>query len=43
MKTLIETIKQFETNEAKYYWISKLNVADSVKGYLIIYFNLLNG
>ena len=41
MKNLIDIIGQFETKEAKLYWIKALKVSDSVKGKLIIHFNLL--
>ncbi len=41
MEDLIELIKQYETKEAKRYWINALNVSDSIKGYLLIYFNLI--
>ena len=43
MKELIDIIKQFEGNKAKFYWINKLNISDTIKGRLIIYFNLLTG
>ena len=39
-KNLIELIKCFEkTNQ--FYWIDKLKVCDSVKGFLIAYFKLI--
>jgi hypothetical protein len=41
MKTLIKIIAQFETKEAKFYWIKALKVSDCIKGRLLIYFNLL--
>jgi len=43
MKNLIETIRQFETRQGKLYWIKALKVSDSIKGRLIIHFNLLEG
>ena len=39
---LIQLISQFEA-ENRFYWINKLKVSNSIKGYLIVYFNLLNG
>lgn len=41
MKDLIAIIEQLETNEAKKYWIEALGVSDSVKGRLLIHFNLI--
>jgi len=38
---LINVIASFETREAKLYWIKALNVCDSIKGYLLYYFNLI--
>ena len=35
----IEVIQCFE-REGRYYWISALDCADSVKGYLLVYFNV---
>lgn len=40
-ETLKETIKAFETREAKIYWIKALKVSDTIKGKLIVYFNLI--
>lgn len=37
---LIKLIKCFPDN-SKLFWIKNLYIPDSVKGYLIIYFNLL--
>lgn len=42
MKEYIEIIEQFDTKEGKLYWIKALRVADSVKGYLVLYFGLLS-
>ena len=39
LKQIIKTIECFD-KESQFYWISKLNICDSEKGYLIIYFNL---
>ena len=39
MKDLIKLIECFE-DKNKFYWISKLDVCDSVKGRLTVYFNL---
>lgn len=41
MTDLIKTIEQFETSEAKRYWINALKVSDTVKGKLLVYFNLV--
>lgn len=43
MNEYINTIKHFETKEAKRYWVRALNVSNSIKGYLYVYFNLTNG
>lgn len=40
MKAYIQMIEQFETEEGKKYWINVLRVSDTVKGRLIIHFNL---
>lgn len=42
LKSMIETIALFEDCN-KYFWIDKLNTCDSNKGFIILYFNLLNG
>lgn len=39
VKEAINTIILFAPAD-RYYWISQLNVCDSIKGYLLIYFNL---
>lgn len=41
MNDLIKTIQQFETSEAKRYWIYKLKISDTAKGKLLYYFNLI--
>lgn len=41
MSQYINIINQFESKEAKYYWIKALSITDSEKGFLIVYFNLL--
>lgn len=41
IKVEIETIKQFESKEARLYWIKRLNVIEAVKGLLIIHFKLI--
>jgi len=35
----IQLIKCFD-RDSQYYWINRLNIADSVKGYLITYFKV---
>lgn len=40
LQEYIDLIKCFD-DVNKYYWIDKLNVCNSIKGYLIIYFNLI--
>lgn len=40
-KELIQLIELFKTKESKLYWIEALNESKSIKGSLIIYFNLL--
>ena len=40
MENLIKLIESFETQEAKIYWIDKLSVSDTIKGRLLIHFNL---
>ena len=39
MNKYIQLIKCFE-KENRFYWIDKLDISNSKKGYLIIYFNL---
>jgi len=41
MKNLIKTIRQFKSPEAKMYWIKALKVNDTIKGRLIVHFNLM--
>jgi hypothetical protein len=41
MKALIKIIESFENREAKIYWINQLKVSNTVKGKLIVYFNLV--
>lgn len=38
---LIEIISHFESNNARRYWIKALPVCEAIKGYLIVYFDLL--
>jgi len=37
---LKKLINCFNSEDAKRFWIAKLNVCDSIKGYLTFYFNL---
>ena len=39
-KNLISLIECFE-KDSQFYWIDKLKVCDSVKGFLIVYFKLI--
>jgi hypothetical protein len=41
MKDLIKIIEQIEGKEGKFYWISKLQVSNSIKGRLCIHFRLI--
>ena len=39
IREYIDLIKCFEVS-SRFYWIDKLEVCNSIKGYLIVYFNL---
>jgi len=39
-KNLIQLIGQFETREAKIYWINALKISNVYKGFLIVHFDL---
>lgn len=43
IETVNEAVKVITLfpKESRYYWIKALNLSDSVKGYLTIYFNLI--
>jgi len=36
----IQMLKCFDTREAKYYWLSKLSLCDSEKGFIYLYLGL---
>jgi hypothetical protein len=38
---LIKLIQSFDTREAKLYWINALPNCTAIKGYLIVYFDLI--
>ena len=41
MADLIKTIEQFETPEAKTYWIFRVNASNEIKGRLLFHFRLI--
>jgi len=40
LREAVEVLKQFEKTSL-FYWINKLTLKDSQKGFLVVYFNLV--
>jgi len=40
IQELIKLVECFDSKDSKIYWIQKMSISDSCKGFLLIYFNL---